>query len=61
VIGVPKPEQVDTKAVAATFPYGSVTVRAEKGGLEIERTTYETRTIIANAAVIVSFDMKDDA
>lgn len=61
VIGVPKPDEVDAAAVAEVFPYGSVTVRAEKGGLEIERTTYETRTIVANAAVVVSFDLAEQS
>jgi uncharacterized protein (TIGR02058 family) len=33
VIGVPNPENVDTAAVAMELPYGTVTVRAETGGL----------------------------
>ena len=55
-IGVPAPEQVDTKAVAAELPYGTVTVTAVKGGLEIPAERGSDAIIIANAAVIVSLD-----
>ena len=34
-IGVPDPGAVDTAAVAKELPYGTVTVTAVKGGLEI--------------------------
>ena len=34
-IGVPNPDAVDTAAVAKELPYGTVTVTAVKGGLEI--------------------------
>jgi hypothetical protein len=34
-IGVPKPETGDTEAVAKELPYGTVTVTAVMGGLEI--------------------------
>jgi uncharacterized protein (TIGR02058 family) len=34
-IGVPDPAAVDTSAVATELPYGTVTVTAIKGGLEI--------------------------
>ena len=34
-IGVPNPDAVDTSAVAKELPYGTVTVKAVKGGLEI--------------------------
>src|SRR6187455_1291100 len=39
VIGVPNPEGVDTSAVAKELPYGTVTVKAVKGGLEIPSQT----------------------
>src|SRR5262245_9510977 len=35
MIAVPNPEAVDTSAVAKELPYGTVTVKAVKGGLEI--------------------------
>jgi Conserved hypothetical protein (Lin0512_fam) len=50
---------VDTTAVAKELPYGTVKVTAIKGGLEIPAEQGSDAIIIANAAVIVSFD--DDA
>jgi uncharacterized protein (TIGR02058 family) len=55
-IGVPKPETVDTAAVAKELPYGTVTVKAVKGGLEIPAETGDDSILIANAAVVVSLD-----
>src|SRR5437762_10313761 len=57
-IGVPNPEAVDTAAVAKELPYGTKTVTAVKGGLEIPSATEVANDpiLIANAAVIVSFD-----
>jgi len=55
-IGVPDPGAVDTAAVATELPYGTVTVTAVKGGLEIAAEHGGDAIIIANAAVIVSLD-----
>jgi len=55
-IGVPNPDLVDTSAVAKELPYGTVTVKAVKGGLEIPAETGGDAITIANAAVIVSLD-----
>jgi uncharacterized protein (TIGR02058 family) len=55
-IGVPDPSAVDTAAVAKELPYGTVTVKAVKGGLEIAAEQGSDAIIIANAAVIVSLD-----
>jgi uncharacterized protein (TIGR02058 family) len=55
-IGVPDPGAVDTSAVAKELPYGTVTVTAIKGGLEIPAESGGDAIIIANAAVIVSLD-----
>jgi uncharacterized protein (TIGR02058 family) len=55
-IGVPDPGSVDTAAVARELPYGTVTVTAIKGGLEIPAESGADAIIIANAAVIVSLD-----
>src|SRR5436305_15259673 len=55
-IAVPDPEAVDKEAVAKELPYGTVTVNAVKGGLEIPAEQGSDAIIIANAAVIVSFD-----
>src|SRR3954453_20305242 len=53
-IGVPAPGSVDTAAVAKELPYGTVTVTAVKGGLEVPAESGGDAIIIANAAVIVS-------
>jgi uncharacterized protein (TIGR02058 family) len=55
-IAVPDPASVDTAAVAKELPYGTVVVNAVKGGLEIPAESGGDSIIIANAAVIVSFD-----
>ena len=55
-IAVPDPAAVDTKAVAAELPYGTVTVTAVAGGLEIPGEGGRDPILIANAAVIVSLD-----
>src|SRR3984957_231546 len=55
-IGVPDPGSVDISAVAKELPYGTVTVTAVKGGLEIPAESGGDAIIIANAAVIVSLD-----
>jgi uncharacterized protein (TIGR02058 family) len=55
-IGVPNPEAVDTSAVQKELPYGTVTVKAVKGGLEIPAEGGGDCITIANAAVIVSLD-----
>ena len=66
-VGTQKPEAVDCDAVAKVFPYGNVSVTSVKGGLDIPKPSGEQgqdkgTTIMANAAVIVSFDMeKGDA
>jgi uncharacterized protein (TIGR02058 family) len=55
-VGVPDPDSVDTEAVARELPYGTVTVTAVKGGLEIPAEAGSDAIIIANAAVLVSLD-----
>ncbi len=55
-IGVPNPDAVDTSAVAKELPYGTVTVKAIKGGLEIPAEGGGDAITIANAAVVVSLD-----
>ena len=58
-IGIPKPDQVDRAAVAAELPYGTVTVVPEAGGLEVPDELGRDAMVIANAAVLVSFDDAD--
>jgi uncharacterized protein (TIGR02058 family) len=55
-IAVPNPGAVDMAAVAKELPYGTVTVTAVKGGLEIPAESGGDSILIANAAVIVSLD-----
>ncbi len=55
-VAVPDPGGVDTAAVAKELPYGTVNVKAVKGGLEVPAESGSDSIIIANAAVIVSFD-----
>ena len=55
-IGVPDPASVDTAAVAKELPYGTITVTAVKGGLEIPAESGGDSILIVNAAVIVSLD-----
>ena len=55
-IGIPNPEAVDTAAVAAELPHGQVTVKVVAGGLEVPDERGSDAMVIANAAVLVSFD-----
>ena len=58
VIGAGAPGEVDQAKVAAEFPYGTVTVRVEEGGMAIPKED-GTNTILANAAIIVSLDLPE--
>lgn len=55
-IGSPNPEAVDRDAVAAVLPHGTAYVEAVYGGLEVPTQDGSDAMVIANAAVIVSFD-----
>ncbi len=57
-IGVARPEKVDTEALKAVFPYGQPNIRVTQGGLDIKKPETAGHTVIANAAIIVSFDME---
>jgi hypothetical protein len=56
-IAVQAPDAVDCAALADIFPYGQVTVTATHGGLDVPREGGPP-TVIANAAISVSFDME---
>ncbi|MEM1277346.1 MAG: Lin0512 family protein [Pseudomonadota bacterium] len=59
-IGVQQPDQVDPEVIAAIFPYGQPTIRVTHGGLDIPRPEGDGKpTVIANAALSVSFDMEE--
>jgi uncharacterized protein (TIGR02058 family) len=57
LIGVPRPEEVDTAQVLAVLPHGTGEVRVVQGGLEIPSDDGLNKTIIANAAAIVRLDL----
>ncbi len=53
LIGVPEPSEVDVDVVAKALPYGTVSVKVEKGGLKIPGDIDGDPVIIANAGVVV--------
>ncbi|WP_170606543.1 Lin0512 family protein [Ruegeria arenilitoris] len=57
-IGVQKPELVDPGILESIFPYGQPNIKVVHGGLDIAKPHNDGQTVIANAAVIVSFDME---
>ena len=57
-IGVQQPDAVDIAAVEAVLPYGQSAVTVSHGGLDMPNPDGTGTTIIANAAVVVSFDME---
>ena len=57
-IGTGRPETLDHDAIAATFPYGQVTVHGTHGGMDIEKED-GTLTVMANACVVVSLDLPE--
>lgn len=62
-VATQQPDAIDHDAIASVFPYGKVTVSSVKGGLDIPKPRDENgdptgKTIMANAVVIVSFDME---
>ena len=56
-IAVQQPDKVDTATLAEVFPYGQISVTTCHGGLDIPRPDGKP-TVIANAAINVSFDME---
>jgi len=57
-IAVQQPAQVDTAALKDMFPYGQISITASHGGLDIAKPDGSGITVIANAAIVVSFDME---
>lgn len=57
-IGVQKPDAVEIAAVKAVLPYGQSVVKVSHGGLDVPKPDGTSATIIANAAIVVSFDME---
>jgi uncharacterized protein (TIGR02058 family) len=55
VVAVADPGAVDTAAVAAEVPYGTVTVTPVAGGLDVPSPSGDG-IVVASVAVLVSFD-----
>ncbi|MGA0235503.1 MAG: Lin0512 family protein [Alphaproteobacteria bacterium] len=58
-IAVQQPDAVDCDAVAKIFPYGNVTVSARHGGLDVPKPDGSGSTLVALAAVVVSFMVEE--
>lgn len=56
-IGVQQPDKVDVEAVRKSLPYGVVTAKAIKGGLDVVDKERGDNAVIANAAVAVRLDL----
>jgi uncharacterized protein (TIGR02058 family) len=57
LIGVPKPDLVDTAEVLKVLPHGTGTVKVFEGGLEIFNDAGTGSTVLAHAAAIVRLDI----
>lgn len=55
-LGAAQPDAIDTQAVAAELPYGTVTVEAELGGLNVPGADGQDLMVMVNAAVLVHFN-----
>ncbi len=60
VIAVHAPEAVDIDAIAEEVPYGTVTITPVLGGLDVPAPRAGDRMVIANAAILVSFENGDE-
>lgn len=58
-IGVQQPERVDCRIVAQEVPFGSVTVKAELGGLNVVDSEAGTTCVIAAAGVAARLELPD--
>jgi uncharacterized protein (TIGR02058 family) len=56
-IGVQRPEQVDVEKVRASLPYGVVTAKVVKGGLDVPAEGPHDMAVIAAAAIAVRFEV----
>jgi len=56
-IGVQQPERVDTAAVKASLPRGTVTVKAVTGGLDVPAEGAHDAIVIATAAIAARLDL----
>jgi uncharacterized protein (TIGR02058 family) len=56
-IGVQQPDKVELERVKASLPYGKVSVRAVKGGLDVPDEERSDIAVIASAAILVRLDL----
>lgn len=56
-IGVQQPDRVDVEKVRASLPYGIVTVKIVKGGLDVPDPERNDPAVIASAAVAVQLEL----
>ena len=52
-VGVQDPESIDAEAVKAALPGGQISVKAVKGGLDVDDPGADDRAVIATASVEV--------
>lgn len=57
-IAVQAPDQVNVAQLGEKFPYGQISFQVVHGGLDVPRVDGPP-TVIANAAISVSFDMEE--
>lgn len=57
-VGVQRPEAVDRDALLSIFPYGRPSIKVVEGGLDVPRPDGQGVVVVANVAVLVSFDME---
>jgi len=58
-VGVQFPEQIDKDVIKSQIPFGTVTVNAVKGGLNVVDKENDTVTVIAAAAVAARLDIPE--
>lgn len=56
-IGVQQPDKVDVEAVRTSLPYGVITAKVVKGGLDVPGEDRHDMAVIASAAIAVRFDL----
>jgi uncharacterized protein (TIGR02058 family) len=56
-IGVQRPEQVDLEKIKNPLPVGNITVKAVKGGLDVDDPENKDPAVIASAAIAVRIEV----
>ncbi|WP_311949156.1 Lin0512 family protein [Halomonas piscis] len=59
-LGIPRPEEVDTRKLPDVFPYGKPRITLTRGGLEILKPDGSGASVIANAVLTVSLARESD-